>query len=386
MEIIVIGKPAINVYLPLQEFPLEGDVFTIKAKNESVGNVGATSACLLGKWGVKTHIAGVIGKDSYADKIHGVFDECNVDSRHLEVNINNGTSINYIILNAKNGVPTKVIYNDPKVELTKYKYEFSPDYAILDGTDHSGSLALLNSAAECKTIYYARSATKENIQFSKRCNYVVCTESFASELVKFDAMDNAEGYVNLYQKMVDIGGHSNYIVLLNNHKVLYSVDGKVKMLPEMKMNAADYSSYDSVFVGAFTYGLINNLNIDEAIKFANTASAISISRIGEVPAIPTLDEVLDNSGFRDKLGGTQDSGSKEIAPQAITPLTPSPQPVNNVEMPMPQMNQTPIAQAMPEPVQQPIPQAMPEQVVNQEVQAQAFNQAPMMSPQEGNNV
>ena len=51
METIIIGKPAVNVYLPLQEFPEEGDVFLIRQKNESVGNVGATSACLLAKWG-----------------------------------------------------------------------------------------------------------------------------------------------------------------------------------------------------------------------------------------------------------------------------------------------------------------------------------------------
>ena len=36
MEILVIGKPSINVYLPLVEFPQEGDLFTIKQKNESV--------------------------------------------------------------------------------------------------------------------------------------------------------------------------------------------------------------------------------------------------------------------------------------------------------------------------------------------------------------
>ena len=54
METIIIGKPAVNVYLPLQEFPNEGDVFHINTKYESVGNVGATSSCLLAKYGLKT--------------------------------------------------------------------------------------------------------------------------------------------------------------------------------------------------------------------------------------------------------------------------------------------------------------------------------------------
>ncbi len=323
LETLVIGKPAMNIYMPLQEFPQEGDIFTIKNKNESLGNIGATAACLLSGWGASTHFTGVVGNDAYAEKIRDTFKEYKVNTHFLETNFETGTSANYMILNANTGVSSKIIYNNPEAQLTKYKYDFIPDYAIIDGTDFAGAHALLNNNANCKTLFYGRIGDRDSIAMSKRCTWVICTQAFAEVMGKMEVDDSAESYVNLYQKMVDIAGSSQYIIILNNHKILYSVDGKVKMLPEMKMNAVDYSSFDSIFVGAFLYAMENNMSLDDGIKLANTAGAISISKLGEVESIPTLDEVLDNSGLREKLTAYK----KEVttAPTSaaeVTPLNP----------------------------------------------------------------
>lgn len=321
MEILVIGKPAINVYLPLQEFPQEGDIFTITGKNESLGNVGATGACLLAKWKMPVHFTGIIGNDAYAEKIRNTFNEYKVDIKFLEANFDKSTTTNYIVLNIKSGMSSKILYNDSSVQLTKFKYDFIPNYAIIDGTDYAGAHALLNNNAACKTVFYARIADKDTIAIAKRCSIVVCTQIFAEGMTHMESDDTAEAYVNLYQKIVDTAGNGNFVVILNNHKILYSVDGKVKMLPEMKINIADYSSFDSVFVGALTFCLANNMDLDDAIKLANTAAAISISRIGEVPSIPELDEVLDNSGLREKLGLAREKQT-EVKAQEVTPLNP----------------------------------------------------------------
>lgn len=330
MEVVVIGKPAVNVYLPLQEFPQEGDLFNIATKNESVGNVAATSACLLGKWGVPSHFSGVVGNDAYAEKIRDTFKESNVNYKFLETNFTSGTCTNYIILNAKTGVTTKVLYNDSEAQLTKYKYDFIPGFAILDGTDLAGALALLNNnGASCKTLLYARKADKDTVNLSKKCTYVVCTENFAVGLTKEQPDGSAEGYVNMYQKIVDTCGRSNYIVILNNHKILYAVDGAVKMLPEMKINIVDSSSFDSVFVGALSLALIKDLTLDDGIKFANTAAGISLTKIGEEASIPTIEEVLDNSGMREKFGLKETVSQGPASAQEVTPLMPNVNTVNN---------------------------------------------------------
>lgn len=319
METIIIGKPAVNVYLPLQEFPNEGDVFHINTKYESVGNVGATSSCLLAKYGLKNHFTGVVGSDAYAEKIRNTFKEYGIDTKYMETNYEKGTVVNYMVLNTKNGITTKILYNDPENQLVKYKYDFIPNFAIIDGTDFAGAYALLNNTANCQTLFYARFGDRDTINLSKRCTYVVCTQVFAEMMSKETIDDSQASCINLYQRLVDISGKSNYIIILKNHKILYCVDGKVKLVPEMKMNIVDYSSFDSIFVGALAFALIRNVNLDDAIKFADTAASISIGKVGEVDSIPELMEVLENSGLKEKFGIVE-STQKQAIPDTIEPI------------------------------------------------------------------
>lgn len=319
METIIIGKPAVNVYLPLQEFPNEGDVFHINTKYESVGNVGATSSCLLAKYGLKNHFTGVVGSDAYAEKIRNTFKEYGIDTKYMETNYEKGTVVNYMVLNTKNGITTKILYNDPENQLVKYKYDFIPNFAIIDGTDFAGAYALLNNTANCQTLFYARFGDRDTINLSKRCTYVVCTQVFAEMMSKETIDDSQASCINLYQRLVDISGKSNYIIILKNHKILYCVDGKVKLVPEMKMNIVDYSSFDSIFVGALAFALIRNVNLDDAIKFADTAASISIGKVGEVDSIPELMEVLENSGLKEKFGIVE-STQKQAVPDTIEPI------------------------------------------------------------------
>ena len=373
METLIIGKPAMNVYLPLQEFLSEGDIFTIKTKNESLGNVAATSSVLLAKWGVKNSFTGVVGNDGYAESIRETFKLYGVNTKYLETNFEKGTSVNYMILNAKSGIVSKIFYTDPEVQLTKYKYDFMPQFVIIDGTDQAGAHALLNNNSSAKTVFYGRVGDRDTIAMSKRCNYVVCTQTFAEMLTHINPDNSAESLVGFYQKIVDATGNSNYIVIMNNHKILYSVDGQVKMLPDMNFHVVDNSSFDSVFVGALSFALIKGLTLDDSVKFASTSAGISLSKIGEVSAIPELDEVLDNSGLREKFGMAKTSVAPAQA-EAPLPLQPTtneavvaPNPVQEVVPPvqvadvpsqatpveMPQTAQVEIPQAAPTPVEMP---------------------------------
>jgi len=315
MEILAIGKPAINIYLPLQGFPEEGDVFSIESKNESLGNVAAVSACLLSKWKMSVHFTGVVGNDGYAENVNETFKTYKVDTHYVETNFEIGTATNTMILNVKNGGVTKVLFNNPKAQLQKYRYDFQPDLAIIDGTDAAGANALINNNQSVKKVFYARRGDADTLNMSKRCNQVICTQNFAEAITREQPDGTPEGYVNFYQKIVDKCGASNYIVILNDHKILYSRDGKVKLLPEMKINITDSSSFDSVFVGTFTFAFANDVDLDDAVKLANTAAGISMSKIGEEPSIPSLDDVLDNSGLRDKLGMSRtraDGGTQPV--------------------------------------------------------------------------
>lgn len=373
MEVIVIGKPAMNIYMPLQAFPQEGEVWTITGKNESLGSVGAVSACLLAKWGIKPHYTGVLGNDAYGEKIRNIFSEYKVNTKFIETNFEKGTTTNYFILNVKTGDVTKILYNDPSVELQKFKYDFQPDWAIVDGNDTAGAMALMNNDSKVKIVFYARIADNHTITLAKKSHYVVCSQTFLEGVTKMNltAESTTEDYVTIYQKLVDVLGSSNYIVLLNNKKVLYCDENKVKLIPEMKINHADVSSFDSVFTGSFAYAMMRGVILDKAITFANTAAAISLSKIGEEPAIPTLDEVLDNTGLRDDFKNPIPETPAADAP--VVEETPQAAPVQEVVPEVNAFDQNPTGsetvnvpqpEVQPQPVQEEVPVTPPHEETN----------------------
>lgn len=314
MDTLVIGRPALNTYLSLVEFPKEGDIFTLPNAYENLGNVAATSACLLNKWGIKTHITGVVGNDGQAEKIREIFNKYKVDIKYIETDYTHRSASNYIILDNKKGTNAKIICHDNAVQLQRFKYDFIPNWAILDSTELAGCFATINSNIDnCKKIFYARIGDKDSITISKRCNYVICTERYMEDVTHEKCDGSAEACVAIFQKLVDYGGHNNYIVIMNNNKILYASKNQVKMLPAVKLSLFDTSSFNSVFVGAFAFGMILESELDDVIKFANMAASLSCTKLGEEASIPELNDVLSNSGLQDRIK------VKEQAPNSVTP-------------------------------------------------------------------
>jgi ribokinase len=57
-------------------------------------------------------------------------------------------------------------------------------------------------------------------------------------------------------------------------------------------HVADPTGAGDSFVGALSVALTLGLNQEQALAFASHTAAITVSRLGAMPSLPTLDEVL----------------------------------------------------------------------------------------------
>jgi hypothetical protein len=198
---------------------------------------------------------------------------------------------------------------------------------------------------------------------------------------------------DIVQLSVDMFGQTASIENLSDLYEMYPLgeEGKVKMLPEMKINEADKSSFDSIFTSALSFGLICNMTMNDAIKLGNTAAAMSLSKIGEQAAIPELDDVLANSGLKEKLDAAikgetvEATASAAIEPAPLNPehhVEPAP-----VAEPAPVVQEpavtTPIMETTTDMMQQAVAPEMPVQQmpVEQPVVQQMPVEQPMVQPQ-----
>jgi ribokinase len=65
-----------------------------------------------------------------------------------------------------------------------------------------------------------------------------------------------------------------------------------EMLPGYRVEARDTTGAGDVFNGALAAGLAEQMSLDAAVRFANAAAAISVTRDGAQPAAPHRSEIL----------------------------------------------------------------------------------------------
>ena len=92
------------------------------------------------------------------------------------------------------------------------------------------------------------------------------------------------------KKIIELGARNLIVTLGEKGSLLCNKEG-TKIFPAFPTKAVDTTGAGDCFAGAFVTYLSKGYKVEEAIKYANLASSISVSRIGTVPSFPTLKEI-----------------------------------------------------------------------------------------------
>lgn len=102
-----------------------------------------------------------------------------------------------------------------------------------------------------------------------------------SDLRKIAAVLWSKGVENV---IITLGGCGSAVVEADS----------IRDIPCVHMDhVADPTAAGDSFVGALSVGLAVGLSQEEALAFASHTAAITVSRMGAMPSLPTLDEVID---------------------------------------------------------------------------------------------
>ena len=98
-------------------------------------------------------------------------------------------------------------------------------------------------------------------------------------------------------------GVENVIITLGSSGSAVVEADSIRYIPCVQMpHVADPTAAGDSFVGALSVGLSVGLTRDQALAFANHTAAITVSRMGAMPSLPTLEEVVALMRERDYQG------------------------------------------------------------------------------------
>ena len=294
MKVLCIGHSSWDISVPVDEYPVENTKYRYNEKYAAGGGPASNAAFLLGKWGIDTVIATVIGSDDFGTKIKKEFQEIKVNTEYIETTYEKDTSFSFILINKKNGNRTVFTVATKHPPLKKYNYDFTPDIILTDGHDYGASQNALTKYPNAISVIDAGRVTQELIELCKYIKYIVCSKGFAETVtgLKFN-YDNPQTLVNIYNKLQNKYPNANIVITLEEHGALYQVNNQIKIMPGLKCNTVDTTGAGDIFHGAFVYGLANNFDFEKIITIANIAAGLSVQKMGSRLSIPSLSEVLD---------------------------------------------------------------------------------------------
>jgi ribokinase len=94
-------------------------------------------------------------------------------------------------------------------------------------------------------------------------------------------------------------GVKNVLITMGSRGLLARAGGEERFIPCRKVEAVDTTGAGDAFSGALATALAEGKPIFEAAEFANVAAALSVTKIGTAPAMPTrreIDEAMRQSG------------------------------------------------------------------------------------------
>lgn len=287
MKILCLGHATYDVTLPLDEFPIENTKNRVQERIECGGGPASTAAFLLGCWGADVYFAGIVGNDYYGHKIKEEFEKANVKTDYLELRDNHNTTSSVVLANKANGSRTTFAYKPKKVVMNPFTLNFTPDVILIDGQEYERSLEILNNYPNALTVIDAGRDRPEVIHLCKLVKWVACSKDFAEKVsgLKIDYND-FESLKKVYKNLKEMF-NNEVVITLEDKGCFYNNE----IINSVKIKSVDSTGAGDIFHGALTYYLASGYDAINALKLANYAGAISVSRIGTRNSIPTKEEM-----------------------------------------------------------------------------------------------
>ena len=259
----------------------------VAARHRFYGGQTATVLCACAALGLRTRYVGVFGSDENGRLMRRTLEERSVDLVHALTS--EGRNRDAVILVDPDGRRT-VIWDRPQdIDFpVQTLHNGFLDSHVMHVDDDDPKLAL---AA-------ARLAAQEGVRVTSDLEHV--TES-TEELVRtvtypiFEEHAPAKltGEADHERALRKLRGVTSSVlcVTLGDRGSIALQGDRLHVAPAFRVPVADTTGAGDVFRAGFIYGVLMGWEIAEVLRFANAAAAVSCTRLGAIPSVPTLQEV-----------------------------------------------------------------------------------------------
>jgi len=302
--IVVVGSSNTDMIIKTARLPGPGETVLGGRFLMAPGGKGANQAVAAARAGGRVHFIARVGGDLFGDSALQGFRRAEIHVNHVLVDDGAHSGIALIIVN-EDGENSIAVASGANARL-------SPD-DIRRARDTIGRAGILlvqleipmetveeavRIAAEsgAKVIMNPAPARALNPGLLQRIDFLTPNENEIENItgIRVETEKDAAAAARLLLQH----GVKTVLITLGHRGAYVAGEGIRKLVPGFKVEAVDSTAAGDVFSGALAVAIAENKPLLDAVRFANAAAAISVTRMGAQPSAPNREEIEAFLGAR----------------------------------------------------------------------------------------
>ncbi len=299
VHVVVVGSTNFDFVVKADRLPRAGENLLARDLKFFPGGKGANQAVAVARLGGQATFIGAVGKDILGDFLIQGLQANGIDTTWVKRDLKRSTGCAFIMV-----LPggDNCIVVDPSANLGLTVADLERAEAVIARADAVSTVLEVPLEVVEATLRLGRRLGKLTVldagpprpcppEIVKLADIVSPNET-ELEALSGEKVSGRDSARQAAAKLLALGARTLVLKLGRDGAMLVSPQGS-KHFPAFKVEAVDPTAAGDAFTAALTLELAAGKGIEEAIRFANCAGALAVTKLGAQPSLPTRQEVED---------------------------------------------------------------------------------------------
>jgi ribokinase len=298
-KIVVVGSSNTDLVVKLPRIPKAGETIIGGTFSTAAGGKGANQAIAAARAGGEVTFITKVGNDHFGQQAINGFekDELNIDYVGYERGVSSGIALIFVDDSGENSIGVASGANN---ELRPSDIERASEAITaadvllvqleipLDTVEAAIRMA---ASAGVRVVLNPAPAQMLKHELCRMISVLTPNENEAEVLTGVRVIDDET--IAKTAAILMARGIGAAVMTLGARGAYVAEGGKGEFIPTFKVTPVDSTAAGDVFNGALAVCLGERQSLRDAVRFANAAAAISVTRLGAQPSAPNRKEILD---------------------------------------------------------------------------------------------
>jgi len=299
LNIVVVGSSNTDMVIKMDKIPAPGETVLGGEFTIASGGKGANQAVAAARAGGHVGLVACVGDDMFGEQALEGFAKDSINTEYVFKDIQHPSGCALIFVD-KDGENCIAVASGANAGLTPEHIDFAKDKII------ASEILIMQLETPLDTVKYAAQLASDNgvtvildpapaqplDENMLKCLSILTPNESEAELLTGIPVEDEESADRAASSIL-AKGIGTVLITLGSRGTFVSTEKIREMIPGFKVTAVDSTAAGDVFNGALAVSLSEKAPLFDAVRFANAAAALSVTKLGAQPSAPLRKEIED---------------------------------------------------------------------------------------------